>query len=154
MHTILILIVGLAIALLAGILWRRMRAAQLLARQKLAKLQLQEQFDELTSAFLAAAQASGKPRGLAWKDCELSGVPVFTVDRVSGELYALLTATISFEAVEGGGMEDVEAVGNLRTATVIFVYRNQHWATDGRAVFNLEPDQVLDRFSESLQPVE
>ena len=40
-------------------------------------------------------------------------------DRANGELVGLAGVTIGFEAVDGGGMEEVEAVGNLRAATAI-----------------------------------
>ena len=39
------------------------------------------------------------------------------------------------KAMRGGGMEDVEAVGNLRAATAVFRVEKGSWATDGRALF-------------------
>ena len=74
-------------------------------------------------------------------------------DRATGQLVALVGVTISFSAIEGGGMEDVEAVGNLRAATAVFNWNGRQWTTDGRAVFNLEPREVLDRYKDSLDPV-
>ena len=50
-------------------------------------------------------------------------------------------------------MEDVEAVGNLRAATAVFDWKGGDWTTQGRAVFNLEPHEVLERYGESLEPV-
>jgi hypothetical protein len=47
-------------------------------------------------------------------------------------------------------MEEVEAVGNLRAGTAIFVWRGGEWQTDGRAVFNLEPAETLAKYAESL----
>ena len=106
----------------------------------------------LAAKFLPAAAASGKPRGLRWTSCELNGPAVFAIDDSSRTLYALVAATISFEAVEGGGMEDVEAVGNLRSATAVFLHRGE-WRTDGRVIFNLEPREALGRFQSTLRPV-
>ena len=74
-------------------------------------------------------------------------------DRANGELIGLVPVTISFEAVAGGGMEDVEAVGNLRAATAILTWTGHDWTTAGRAVFNLEPREVLDRYRDSLEPI-
>jgi len=102
--------------------------------------------------FLAAANATGKPRGLQWIGARLAGDPLFAVDRANGELFALVAATIRFEAIAGGGMEEVEAVGNLREATAVFVHRDGQWTTDGRAVFNLDPAGALDHYRESLEP--
>jgi hypothetical protein len=108
----------------------------------------------LEQDFYQAASAGGKPRGLAWKQCELAddGL-VLGRDRANGELVGLVGVTISFEAIEGGGMEEVEAVGNLRAATAIFTWTGHEWTTPGKAVFNLEPHEVLARYAENLDPV-
>ena len=74
------------------------------------------------------------------------GAPLFAVDDATGDLIALVAATVSFEAIEGGGMEDVEAVGNLRSATAVFMHRGAGWITDGRVIFNLEPPEALAKF--------
>lgn len=104
--------------------------------------------------FFAAAAASGKPRGLRWTECRFHDAPAVTArDKASGELVNLASVTISFEAVEGGGMEDVEAVGNLRCATAVFTWNGRAWTTQGRAAFNLEPYELLERYSDSLEPV-
>jgi len=144
--------VGVAMALVAGWLWRRWRAAQQQAKRQLAMLQFDESLGDLQVEFLSAAAATGKPRGLRWKQCDLGETKLFATDRANGELFALVGATISFEAIAGGDMEEVEAVGNLRFATAIFVHRQGKWTTDGRVVFNLEPAQTLERFQESLEP--
>ena len=149
-HSIKIVLVGVAVALVAGWLWRRWRAAQLRALRQLARLQFADERAELGATFLEAAAASGKPRGLKWEKCQLADEQVFAVDRVSGDLYALVGATISFTAVSGGDMEGVEAVGNLRYATAVFVYRRGSWHSDGQVVFNLEPAQAVEHYAESL----
>jgi len=74
-------------------------------------------------------------------------------DRANGEIVGLVGVTISFEAIEGGGMEDVEAVGNLRAATAVFIHNGREWTTQGKAIFNLEPREVLERYPESLVPI-
>jgi hypothetical protein len=62
-------------------------------------------------------------------------------------LAALAGVTISFEAIEGGDMEGVEAVGNLRVASALFFFHAGAWHTTGKALFNLEPADVLARFA-------
>ncbi len=152
-HTITVLAIGVAVVFVAQLIWRRLRSAQLDAKRQLATLEFADWREKLQADFLKAAAATGKPRGLSWKQCDLDDSQLFATDRSSGELYALVRATISFEAIAGGDMEDVEAVGNLRCATAIFAHRNGCWTTDGRAAFNLEPAQALERFQESLQPL-
>ena len=146
-------VAGLASALVAGWVWRRGRAAQRHAQHQLAQIDFLEERHNLVGIFLEGANKTGKPRGLQWKSCELSDETAFATDRANGELYALCGATISFEAIPGGGMEEVEAVGNLRFATVFFVYRQGRWQSDGQSVFNLDTAQSLERYQESLEPM-
>lgn len=107
--------------------------------------------NDLGREFLQAAAATGKPRGLRWVGCDLSGPPLFASEEPAGQLAALVGVTVSFEAIPGGGMEEVEAVGNLRSATALFFYRDGAWTTDGRVIFNLEPAEALARLSPALR---
>lgn len=109
--------------------------------------------EPLAEQFRVAAAATGKPRGLRYKSAELHDEVEFAEDRKTGELYALVGVTLGFEAIEGGGMEEVEAVSNLRYATAVFLYRAGAWTTDGRTVFNHSPEQALERYAESLAPL-
>jgi hypothetical protein len=106
---------------------------------------------DLTEKFLAAANATGKPRGLRWIRCDLQGEPLFATNQATGEIFGLSGATIGFEAIPGGDMEEVEAVGDIRYVTAVFQYRDDSWQTDGRAIFNLEPAQAIERIGETLQ---
>jgi hypothetical protein len=109
--------------------------------------------DRLREPFLAAANATGKPRGLRWVGCEFGDGYELARDRRTGQLLALVPATISFEAVEGGPMEGVEAVGNLRNATAVFAFARGHWAPTGRTVFNMNPDEALAHFDGQYERV-
>ncbi|MEM8945135.1 MAG: hypothetical protein AAGD11_08125 [Planctomycetota bacterium] len=153
-HVAKVLFIGIIIVFVAQLLWRRWRTAQQAAKRKLATLEFEGLREGLQSEFLQAAAATGKPRGLRWKNCELHNGVLFATDRANDDLYALVATTVSFEAIEGGGMEDVEAVGNLRAATAIFIHRGGQWTTDGRVVFNLEPQQALEHYQESLQSLD
>ena len=108
----------------------------------------------LEADFLTLAGESGRPRGLTWADCEFSDEVSFARDRRSGELKALVAVTIRFEAIEGGEMEDVEAVGNLRAATAVFRHQSGQWTTDGRAIFNLNPTEAIRHFRHELETVD
>ena len=66
---------------------------------------------------------------------------------VIANLAALAGVTIQFEAIEGGDMEGVAAVGNLRNASAVFFYHRGQWHTTGKAVFNLNPDEALTHFA-------
>ncbi len=153
-HAVIVLAIGIAVVFFTQILWRRLRTAQLQAKRQLATLEFADLREKLQAEFLVAAAATGKPRGLSWKQCDLHDGQLFATDRVNGELYALVGTTVSFEAISGGGMEEVEAVGSLRCATAIFMHRNGVWTTDGRVVFNLEPEQAIEHYEKSLQLLE
>jgi hypothetical protein len=150
------IIVALAVIVIIGfaaVTSKRRRAARAVADRERAIREFSEQRDDLTGLFLRTAGSTGKPRGLRWTGCELSGAPLFAVDDATGELIALVGATVSFAAIEGGGMEEVEAVGNLRSATAVFMHRGDGWITDGRVIFNLEPAEALAKFQGTLRPL-
>lgn len=115
---------------------RRERARELFKLQR----------ERLEAQFVAAASSSGKPRGLLWKDCQWDDRVEFVRERETGDIAALIGVTIRFEAVEGGDMEGVAAVGNLRHASAVFLFQNDRWATSGRALFNLFPAEAIEKF--------
>ena len=108
----------------------------------------------LEARFFTLAAASGKPRGLAWVDCDFENPVSFARDRGTGQLRAFAAVTIRFSAVEGGGMEENENVGRLRAATAVFLLAGNEWQTQGRAIFNLSPVQAIAHFREELEVVE
>ena len=50
-------------------------------------------------------------------------------------------------------MEGLPAVGNLRNASAVFYFQRGHWHTTGKAVFNLNPAEVIQRFKNQYEPV-
>lgn len=111
-----------------------------------ARAEFERRRTELERQFFAAASHSGKPRGLRWTRCEWSPAVELARDRQSGQLLALVGVTIAFEAIEGSDMEGLPAVGNLRNASAVFAFDGLHWTTNGRAVFNLNPDEAIQHF--------
>jgi hypothetical protein len=139
--------------MVAWLLWALLRPTVFAYRVRRAMRQFARGRPALETAFFKAASATGKPRGLAWNECGFQPGVVLARDRANGHLVGLVAVTIRFEAIEGGGMEDVEAVGNLRAATAVFNWNGREWTTQGRAVFNLEPREVLERYRDSLDPI-
>ena len=97
---------------------RAARRAELLAR---SQRDFHRQREQLEAKFIDRAAATGKPRGLRWADVEFDDDVIYARDRRSGRLKALVAIEVSFEAIEGGGMEEVEAVSNVRAATAEFL---------------------------------
>jgi hypothetical protein len=140
---VLLAVVGARFARTA---WRRKRD-----RQRRAEFQIQR--ERLEAKFFEMASNSGKPRGLRWTDCSFDDEITFARQTENGELCALVSVTISFEAIIGGGMEEVEAVSNLRSATAMFRVVENRWQTDGRAIFNLNPVETIAHYQDNLSPI-
>jgi len=139
--------------IIAAVVWRPVRSALRASRYERARREFHGCRERLEAKFFQIASASGKPRGLRWISCDFDDDVSYARDRRTGELCAFVAVTIGFEAVEGGGMEHVEAVGNLRAATAEFRLRAGRWQTDGRAIFNLNPTEAIDYYRDNLEIV-
>jgi hypothetical protein len=155
--TALYLIATLVVAVVAGLATALALQPIRLARQaeRLARAQrdFHRQREQLEAKFIERASQSGKPRGLRWTDVAFDDDVVYARDRKSGGLKALVAIEVSFEAIEGGGMEHVEAVSNVRAATAEFLYDGARWKTDGRVYFNLAPTATVKYLASDLELV-
>ncbi|MDW8267149.1 MAG: hypothetical protein RMJ52_17650 [Gemmataceae bacterium] len=113
----------------------------------------QLQRERLEAMFLRAAAATGKPRGLRWKQCVFEPEIALARDRRSQQLLALVPVTIHFEAVEGSDMEGLPAVALPRSASAVFYFQGGQWQTAGKAVFNMSPVEALEHFKQHYEPV-
>jgi hypothetical protein len=109
------------------------------------------QRERLENQFLSAAAATGKPRGLRWVECAFEQELELARELETGHIVGLVPVTIRFEAIAGGDMEGVQAVGNLRNASAVFVFERGNWQTAGKAVFNLNPLEVLNHFGKQYE---
>ncbi len=135
------------------LLWRPLRAFGRAVRIERARELFHLQRERLEAQFMKAAAASGKPRGLLWKDCQWENGVEFVRDKTTSQIAALVGVTIQFEAVEGGDMEGLAAVGNLRNASAVFFFQAGQWHTVGRAVFNMNPDEAVAHFKNQYERV-
>jgi hypothetical protein len=141
-------IAALVLLLAARWVWHLVRAVQVERARELFRLQ-HERFEEM---FLAAARATGKPRGLSWLKCEIVGDAVLARDPSRG-IVALVPVALQFEPQADSDMENVPAARELRSATALFTFQRGHWHTDGRVIFNLDPAQAMSRFDKQLKPI-
>ena len=139
------------VALVLGMkpLRRRLERLEFARAQQHFKLQR----EQLEARFFDLAQTVGKPRGLRWLECDWQDDVAFARDAESGLLTAFAAVNIRFEAIEGGDMEDVEAVGLIRDAAAVFHYRNGTWGTGGRALFNMNPTDAVTRLQGQYEPL-
>lgn len=139
-------------SVLALVMWRVpiMVRERRLAADNQARRDFHLQRERLECFFFQTAAASGKPRGLRWVDCDFDNDVTYASNRQSRQLSALVACTIRFEAIEGGGMEEVAAVSNLRSATAVFEFNGKQWRTLGRVIFNLNPSETIEHFRDQL----
>lgn len=119
-----------------------------------ARRRFRIQREQLEARFFDMAARRGIPRGLRWLECDWQSEVAFARDRQSNLLTAFVAVNIRFEAIAGGDMEDVEAVGTVRDAAAVFHYRKGVWGTGGRALFNMNPHDAVVRLEGQYDPVE
>jgi hypothetical protein len=129
------------LALAARWLWHLGRAVQVERARELFRLQ-HERFEEQVRA---AAAATGKPRGLTWVSCLITGDAVLA-RAAAGGIVALVPVEVRFEAVPGSDMEGNPNAAEPRRATAVFTFARGGWHTDGRVVFNLDPARAAATF--------
>jgi len=140
----------LALVVAAGLWVRRFgHSVQIERARELFRLQ-HERFEEM---LVAAAAATGKPRGLRWVSVQITG-DALLARNAHRAILALVPVQIQFEPVEGSDMENVPAAKEPRVATAIFTFHRGHWHTDGRVLFNLDPHQALTHFGTGLAVVD
>ena len=113
-----------------------------------------ERREWLEADFYKLGSESGSPRGLRWVGCDFQDDVSFAIDKRTGELTALTAVGIQFEAIEGGGMEDVEAVANEKAATAVFRFDGTEWQATGKTVFNLSPTETIEYYQNELETIE
>lgn len=118
-----------------------------------AMTRFKRQREQMEARFFDVASRLGKPRGLRWLACEWMDDVSFARDRQTGLLTAFISVNISFEAIEGGDMEDVAAVGNIRDAAAVFHYSSGSWGTGGRALFNMNAAEAPQRLQNQFEAV-
>ena len=157
MGNLLLFIVVAAVAAVAGLAvflaFRPIHAARRAEQLARACRDFHRQREPLEARFIERAAASGKPRGLHWLDVEFDDDVVYARDRRTGRLKALVAIEVSFEDIEGGCMEEVEAVSRVRAATAEFFHDGSRWQTDGRVYFNLAPSATVKYLSSDLEMV-
>ena len=106
----------------------------------------------LKPQFFQKAAAVGSPRGLRWVRCDWLSDKVLLRNRATGQISLLVSVNLSFEAIEGGDMEDVKAVSLIRDACAVFQLTPSGWEASGRALFNMNPAEAVEKLAGSHEP--
>ena len=149
------LLAGAITLVLAAVLfaWKPVMALRRAREVKQAVRLFRLQREQLEAKFFDLASMQGKPRGLRWLDCEWHDEVTYARDLNSGLLTAFVAVNISFEALEGSDMEEVEAVGTIREAAALFHFNSGRWGTGGRPLFNMNPEDAVVRLQGQFEPV-
>jgi hypothetical protein len=110
--------------------------------------------EALQQQFFHQAAGAGIPRGLRWVRCEWLPTRSLLRDRANRQICLLAGVNISFEAIEGGDMENVAAVSLIRDASAVFQLTRDGWQTTGRALFNMNPAEAEEKLAASYEPYE
>lgn len=145
------LIAGAILALMILFLLRRRQQRPNEVQQAIRLFKLRR--EALEAKFVELAAARGIPRGLLWVRCDWKPEVSFARDLELGLLTAFVGVQIYFEAIEGGEMEEVEAVGHFREASAVFHYQHGVWGTGGKALFNMGPAEAVTRLAGQYESV-
>lgn len=153
----LTIVVTFCTAVLAGVATalalKPMRQARQAERVARAQRDFHRQREPLEAKFIERAASRGKPRGLRWIDVTFDDDVVYARDRRSRQLKALVAIEVQFEAIVGGGMEEVENVAKAKAATAEFLHDGSRWTTDGKVYFNLAPSATVKYLSADMELV-
>jgi len=106
----------------------------------------------LEEQFFQKARTAGIPRGLRWVHCDWLPEKKLLQDKTTGQICLLVSINISFEAIEGGDMEDVAAVSLIRDACAVFQMTASGWQASGRTLFNMNPAEAMQKLGGSYAP--
>ena len=166
-------LVAAAVFLLLGgfLAWKPIRLAWRKPRFDDARRSFHWHREHLEAKFIDLAQSHAKPGTPRWIDCDFDDDVAYVRNRYTGELSAFVAVTIAMQ--RPGGFSDrrlpddtldedflderspksFDVVGNVRAATAVFRFDRDHWATDGRAIFNLSPSETIRFYQHDLEMV-
>lgn len=133
-----------------GLLWRPARLGAREARFTRARRAFHLRREWLEARFIQLAGQRSQSNVVHWCDCEFDDDVTYARNRTNGELSAFVEVAVAVDESFGG--RDVEP--NRRVGTAIFRFDRDHWATDGRAILNLNPSEAIRYYRDALEPIE
>jgi hypothetical protein len=126
-----------------GPVWRAIREARFARLQR----EFHAQRERLEAKFVRLASARATPEAPRWEDCEFADDVSYVRHRVTGELSAFVSVSISIEeGPESSGYFGGDAVGKIQLGTAVFRFDRNRWETDGRTILNLTPREAVRYF--------
>jgi hypothetical protein len=125
-----------------GPFWRAVREARFARVQR----DFHAQRERLEVKFIQLAAAQTKPDSPRWEDCAFADDVSYVRHRVTGELSAFVSISITSEDPEFPSFSSGDAVGKMQLGTAVFRFDRDHWETDGRTILNLTPKEAVRYF--------
>jgi hypothetical protein len=138
-----------AALLLVGLLYFSGPVLYAIRKAKFVRVQhdFHIQREWLEAKFIQLAAARAKPESPRWEDCAFGDDVSYVRHRVTGELSAFVSISITSEAdPEFPNFSTGEAVGNMQLGTAVFRFARDHWETDGRTILNRTPKEAIRDF--------
>lgn len=129
-----------------------------------AKRDFRWQRERLEAKFVQIGQQRVGSTIRRWVDCDFDDEVTFVRSRLTRQLSAFVSVTITLESIFPG-IEAHEAHDSIppflpephskvfRIATGMFVYNGTHWDTDGRIIFNLSPSETIRFYRRDLEAI-
>lgn len=152
MNGLLYSLLGIVGLLMFWLLWRGRKFHRVMNLSRL-KESFTLQAQHIQQEFLERVRGLGKPRGLYWKKIEFANNPVFIQDQQSKQYLALLSCIVEFEDLRGEDMEETPNVNLPREGTAVFEFHRGCWNTQGRVLFNMNPQESLSLLGSNYQVV-
>jgi hypothetical protein len=146
--------VAAALVVICRVVGKPLFAARRRAEVDRAVRAFRGQREQLEAKFTDLAAVLANSRGLRCRVCDWQDGVSFARDLNSGLLTAFVGVNVHVETVEGDEIDAAEAVGTVREAAAVFHYERGRWATGGRALFNMSPDDALTRLEGRFEPVQ
>ncbi len=118
-----------------------------------AKQRFHTQRERLEAKFIQLAAAHAKPDAPRWVDCTFADDVAYVRNRATGELSAFVAMTVATEALHRLPPGTTDLVGNCQAGTAVFRFDRDGWATDGRAILNLNPNEAIHYYRDDLEIV-
>ena len=141
------------VAVLVCLMWRPCQAATREARLAQARKEFHRQREWLEAKFISLAPSRGESDSPRWSNCEFDDAVSYVRQRSTGELSAFVAVTVALEGIGPGGTSATAFMSSIQAGTAVFRFDNGRWATDGRLIHNLSPDEAIRYYQGDLEMV-
>ncbi len=109
------------------------------------------QRERLEARFVKLGQNRSQPGARRWIDCRFEDEVTYARNRLTGEISAFVGVNIELETSDYLG--SLEPSTAIRSGTAVFRYDGRSWDTDGRVIYDLNPQEAIYFYKGDLKPI-